>query len=166
MDILNIIENRHSVRSYKNVPVEKEKLDRVLRAAQMAPTAKNLQAFRIFVISTEKNKDSLQKIYPRNWFYEQSALCIACLPMTNNNCWIRKDGKNFGDVDSSIVMDHIILAATSEGLGTCWIGAFDAEAAIELLGLPDYLEPIVFTPLGYEEKPQFIKRRKNLDEIA
>ena len=80
--------------------------------------------------------------------------------------WKRRDGKSYVDVDVAIAMDHVILAATNEGLGTCWVGAFDPDAAREVLGLPGGVEPIAFTPLGYAaDEPRPIKR-KPLDELV
>jgi nitroreductase len=164
MDFFKTIERRHSVRSYKNKPVSKENLDKVLEAARLAPTAKNLQAFKVFVIPTQEYKGALKKIYSRDWICEPPYVLLVCTE--NGKCWVRADGKPYGDVDSAIIMDHMILAATALGLGTCWIGAFNAAAAKEELSLPDGLEPIAFTPLGYENKKPFVKKRKEISELA
>lgn len=164
MEYFELIEKRHSVRSYKSDPVEKDKLDKILDAAGMAPTAKNLQDFKIIVISTKGKEAKLRKIYDRDFFVEAPYVLCVC-SVTEKN-WIRRDGKNFGDVDASIIMDHIILAATDQGLGTCWIGAFDAEAAKNELELDHTLEPIVFTPVGYERTPAYKKVRKPLTELV
>jgi nitroreductase len=90
-------------------------------------------------------------------------VCACGIPKDN---WVRKDGKNYNDVDVAIAMDHLILAATDVGLGTCWIGAFDAQAAREVLGLPDDVEPIAFTPLGYPAAEPGSKKRKDLSELV
>lgn len=164
MDFYDVIEKRHSVRSYQNTPVEKEKLDRILRAAQTAPTAVNFQPFKVYVISTEGRKDALKRVYHRDWFSEPPYVLLVCA--VKDKCWVRRDGRYYGDVDAAIVMDHIILAATVEGLGTCWIGAFDAEAAKRELGLPDGYEPVAFTPLGYEQGAGFDKKRKDISELV
>jgi nitroreductase len=79
---------------------------------------------------------------------------------------VRADGKSYCDVDAAIVMDHLILAAADQGLGSCWIGAFDARAAREVLGLPDSVEPIVFTPLGYAADRPGDKKRRPLDDLV
>jgi nitroreductase len=79
---------------------------------------------------------------------------------------VRRDGKNYSDVDVAIAMDHLILAATELGLGTCWIAAFDPAAAREVLGLPEGVEPIAFTPLGYPAEQPGPKARKPLDELV
>lgn len=164
MDIYEAIESRHSVRSYLDTPVEKEKLERILRAAQLAPTATNSQAFKIYVVPTAGRKDMLKSVYHRDWFSQPPCVLLVCTD--KSRCWVRRDGKPYGDVDSAIVMDHIILAATAEGLGTCWIGAFDAEAAKQAFGLPENLEPVAFTPLGYEQKGPYNKMRRDISELV
>jgi len=164
MDFYEAIQKRHSVRSYTDAPVEREKLDRILQAAVMAPTAVNKQAFRVFVISTKGRAEDFKRIYPREWLAQPPYVLLICTK--KDKCWIRRDGKSYGDVDSAIVMDHIILAATAEGLGTCWVGAFNAEAAKEVLGLPENLEPVAFTPLGYAADGAFQKMRKSAGELV
>lgn len=164
MEYLELIEKRHSVRSYKGDKVEEEKLQKVLEAARLAPTAANRQAFKVMVIDTTKHEEDLRKIYSRDWFVKAPiVLCVCSIP---GKAWVRSDGKNYSDVDAAIIMDHIILAATDLGLGTCWIGAFNADSVKQLLGLDDGLEPIAFTPLGYAEEGEFRKIRKPLDEIV
>ena len=89
---------------------------------------------------------------------------VACgIP---SESWRRRDGKNYCDVDVTIAMDHLILAATELGLGTCWIGAFNPDAAREVLGLPDNVEPIAFTPLGYPADQSGYKSRKSLNQMV
>ncbi len=164
MDFLELARNRYSVRSYKPDPVEKEKLDRILEAARLAPTAVNLQPFQLIVIHTAKREAELLRIYNKKWFVQPPIIICACGLLAKS--WARKDGKNYNDVDVAIVMDHLILAATAEGLGTCWIGAFDQAAAKEVLGLPDGVEPIAFTPLGYAADRPPRKKRKPLSELV
>jgi nitroreductase len=164
MDFLDLVKSRYSVRAYKNQPVEKEKLDKILEAARFAPLAVNYQPFKLIIINTEGREAELKRIYQAEWFNEAPlVICVCCEP---NNAWVRRDGKNFADVDATIVMDHIILAAASLKLGTCWIGAFDAEATREILKLPDDVEPLVFTPIGYPADEIGEKKRKELSELV
>jgi nitroreductase len=164
MDFLELARNRYSVRSYKPDPVEQEKLDRILEAARLAPTAVNLQPFQLIVINTANRQAELLSIYQKKWFVQPPIIICACgLPAKS---WVRKDGKNYIDVDVAIVMDHLILAATAEGLGTCWIGAFDSAAAKEVLGFPEGVEPIAFTPLGYANDRPPSKKRRALAELV
>jgi nitroreductase len=164
MEFFDVINKRQSIRSYKSNRIEKEKLDKILEAARIAPTAKNLQAFKIFVIDAKNNKEKIKKIYTRDWFADAPLLILVCSNPGKN--WVRNDGKNYSDVDAAIVMDHIILAATDLGLGTCWVGAFDKNAVIELLGLDAELEPIAFTPLGYTEISNIVVPRKSIDDLV
>jgi len=168
MDFFDLIKERYSVRSYNpNKKVEQEKLNNILEAARLAPTAANRQAFKIIVMETEGRKEDLKRIYGRPWFAEAPlVLCVCAIP---GKCWVRLDGKNYSDVDAAIVMDHIVLAAAAQGLGTCWIGAFDLQAARQVLGLDDSLEPVAFTPLGYPSESSVrppVKARKPLEELV
>ena len=90
-------------------------------------------------------------------------ICACAIPAEG---WVRIDGKVYTDVDVAIAMDHLILAATELGLGTCWIAAFDPAAAREVLDLPDGVEPIVFTPLGYPADESRPKERKPLSDLV
>jgi nitroreductase len=164
MDFLELVRRRYSVRAYKPDPVEEEKLAQVLEAARLAPTAANRQPFQLIVIHTAGRERELRRIYNSKWFVEAPIVLCACgLPEQG---WIRQDGLNYTLVDVAIVMDHIILAATELGLGTCWIGAFNPQAAREVLGLPDGVEPIAFTPLGYPADQPRPKKRKALEELV
>lgn len=164
MEFSNLIQRRYSVRAYKPDPVEDDKLQGLLEAARLAPSAANRQALRFIVIHTEGREEELQRIYNRDWFVQPPLVICACgIPSEN---WVRKDGKNYNDVDVAIAMDHLILAATDAGLGTCWIADFDANAAREVLHLPDQVEPIAFTPLGYPAVQPGPKKRKDLSELV
>ncbi len=164
MEFNELIQQRYSVRAYTTDPVEEDKLQRVLEAANLAPTAANRQSFQLIVVHTAGKEEALQKIYPTAWFTQAPLVICACgFPQKN---WVRSDGKNYNDVDVAIVMDHLILAAANEGLGTCWIGAFNPAAAREFLQLPDDVEPVAWTPLGYPADQPRSKKRKNLNELV
>ena len=164
MDCSEIFEKRYSVRAYKPDPVETDKLNEVLEAARMAPTAANRQPFQLIVIHTKGRETELKRIYSQEWFVQAPLIVCAC--SVPAQAWVRRDGKNYGDVDVAIMMDHLILAATNLGLGTCWIAAFDSRAAREVLRLPDDVEPIAFTPLGYPADQPTPKKRKPLSELV
>jgi nitroreductase len=164
MKFAELIKNRYSVRSYKPDLVEEHKLAQVLDAARLAPTACNLQPFQFIVISTAGRKEELKRIYSRDFFTEAPlVICVCALPA---QAWSRRDGKNYSYVDAAIAMDHLILAATELGLGTCWIAAFDPDAAREVLKLPDRVEPVAFTPLGYPVETPGVKNRRPLSGIV
>lgn len=164
MEFFETIAERYSVRSYRPDPVEPEKLQKVLDAAVQAPTACNFQAFRIVVMKTEGHREELKTVYPREWFSDAPYVLAVCsIP---GESYVRKDGKNYSDVDVAIVMDHIILAATALGLGTCWIGAFDPQATCKVFRLEEGVTPVVLTPLGYPSGQRPEKRRKPLDALV
>jgi nitroreductase len=157
-----LIQGRYSVRGYRPDPVEEDKLQQVLEAARWAPTAGNRQRFQLIVVHTEGREEELRRIYDRDWFVQPPLVICACrYPMDP-----ARKRKDYTDVDIGIVVDHLILAAAELGLGTCWIGAFDPIAAREVLGLPDEVEPVVFTTLGYPADPGRPKRRKSLSELV
>lgn len=165
MDIQEVIRKRYSVRSYKPDPVENEKLAQILEAARLAPTASNNQPFKVIVIHTVGHKAELKKIYGRSFFTEPPL--VLCVCVVHSQSWTRRvDRRGFYDVDAAIVMDHMILTATSLGLGTCWIGAFNPIAAREFLQLPEDVEPVLFTPLGYPADQPKEKERKPLSELV
>jgi nitroreductase len=160
MDVIQAINRRYSVRAYKPVPVEDRKLLAVLNAARMAPSANNRQPYKIIVVHTSKRKDEMLSIYAKDWFVQAPViLCICGFP---GEAWVRKDGRQYLFVDAAIAADHMILAAASLGLGTCIIAAFNEINARMVLALPDEVDPILFTPLGYPADNPPIKERKEL----
>ncbi len=164
MDIIQAITQRYSVRAYKPDLVEDHKLLAVLNAARMAPTANNRQPFRIIVMHTEGRAEDLRTIYAKNWFVQ--APLILCLCGLQAEAWVRKDGRQYLFVDVALAMDHIILTAASLGLGTCVIAAFNETNARKVLELPDDVEPILFTPLGYPADSPSTKERKELSDLV
>ena len=164
MEFYEVINKRRSIRAYKKDPVEDSKLSRILNAARLAPTAANRQPYSLIVVKDEETKLKLKDAYSQEWFFTAPVIVCACaLP---DDAWKRNDGKGYVDVDVAIAMDHLILAASAEGLGTCWIAAFKPEVVREVLNIPDNMEPLILTPLGYPEtipEPTF---RKPLEEMV
>ena len=165
MEFFDLISHRYSVRAYKPDPVEDEKLTKILEAARLAPTAANRQPFQVVVLHTAERKTELGRIYRQPWFVQAPLiLCVCGVP---SQAWVRSsDHRRYLDVDAAIVMDHMILAATDLGLGTCWIAAFNAVAAREALQLPPEVEPLLFTPLGYPADQQGPRERKPLSDLV
>jgi nitroreductase len=164
MAFSDLIRSRYSVRAYKPDPVPGDLLAQVLEAARLAPTAANRQPFRLIVIHTAGRQDELRRLYHREWFSQAPLVIGVCALL--GEAWVRRDGVNYAFVDASIVTDHIVLAATDAGLGTCWVAAFDPAAARQLLGLPEGVEPVAFTPLGYPADAPRAKERKPLAELV
>jgi nitroreductase len=164
MDFTELIGRRYSVRAYKSDPVGEDKLKQVLDAARLAPTAANRQPIQFIVVRTAGRQNELKRIYKAGWFSQAPIVICACA--VPDRAWSRMDNKNYGEVDVTIAMDHLILAATELGLGTCWIAAFDPVAARQVLGLPEHVEPVAFTPLGYPADKPKAKQRKPLSELV
>ena len=145
MDFLELVNKRYSVRGYKPIPLEDEKLQKVLEAARMAPTGANRQAFQLIVVHTKGREEELRKIYDKDWFVQAPVIICACAMATPGQPF-REGGAS---LNIGIVMDHLIMAATSLGLGTCWIGAFNHDEAKRILGFPEEAKPVICAAIGY-----------------
>jgi len=164
MEFYEVVRKRSSIRKYKDRPVEEEKLRRILEAARLAPSAANRQPWHFIVVRDPKVKEELKAAYGREWFYTAPVIICAC--GDPSSAWVRSDGKSYLDVDVAIAMEHLILAAAAEGLGTCWIGAFDEEAVKKALGIPEGISVIALTPLGYPAEEKGEKVRKSTEDIV
>ena len=146
MNFLSLAGKRYSVRKFSDKPVEKEKLDKILEAGRLAPTACNNQPQKIIVID---NKASLEKV-KKCTRYGFGAPVVLIICYDKDESWKRSfDGKDMGDVDAAIVTTHIILEAASLGIGSTWVGSFDPAAARSEFALPDNVIPVAFLPIGY-----------------
>jgi nitroreductase len=164
MEFYEVLRTRRSIRKYKSDPVEEEKLERILEAVKLAPSAKNNQPWHLIVVRDKSVKLALKDAYPRDWFYTAPLIICACGDPAQ--AWIRRDGKSYLDVDVAIAFEHLILAAAAEGLGTCWIGAFDSAAVKRVLSLPAGIEPIAMTPLGIaDEAPRPFSRKSTAEFV-
>jgi nitroreductase len=160
-----LIAARYSVRAYRPDPVENEKLEAVLEAARLAPTAANRQPIQLVVMHTAGREKEIGKIYRRPWFVQAPLVIAVCA--VSSLAWVRESDRfNARMIDAAIVADHLILAAANQGLGTCWVAAFNVGAARDVLGLPDEVEPVIFTPLGYPADQPGPKIRKPLSELV
>ncbi len=162
MEFRDVIASRRSIRAYKPDTVEEAKLQAVLEAGLLAPTAVNFQPFRIIVAATEGRKAELRRVYDKSWFVAPPLVLAVC--SVPGEAWSRRDGKSYADVDAAIVFDHMILAAASLGLGTCWIGNFDPIAAREVFKLEPGWEALALTPLGYPAESPAPRPRKSFSE--
>ena len=165
MEYSELIAARYSVRAYRPDPVEDEKLQTVLEAARLAPTAANRQPFQLVVMHTAGREDEIGMIYRRPWFIQAPLVIGVCA--ISSLAWVRESDRfNARLIDAAIVADHLILAAANLGLGTCWVAAFNVEAARDVMKLPEEAEPVIFTPLGYPADQPGLKTRKPLNELV
>ena len=164
MNFLELVKNRYSCRAYKSLDVEKEKLDYILECVRFAPSAVNKQPWRFHIVNGEDEKAKLQQCYNRDWFKSAPMYIIASI--LHDEEWVRSDGKHHGDIDIAIAVEHLCLAATEQGLGTCWVCNFDAELCKKEFGLGDNEEAAVLIPLGYPADEPKEKKRKAIEEIV
>ena len=163
MELMEAIKGRRSVRAYQPRPVEREKIERILEAARLAPSARNRQAWEFFVVQDEKKRKAIWQAANGAAFLEEApVILVACgVDPAMMPCAQRTDS-----VDLSIAMAFAILEAQEQGLGTCWMGAFDAEAVGEALGLSEDTNAVMITPLGYPAEQPAPRPRKELSEIV
>lgn len=149
MEFLKLAEERFSVRSFADKEIEQEKIDAILRAAQVAPTACNLQPQKILVINS---KEALEK-------YRKCTVCHFNAPLAiltcydKSLCWTREyDGKTSGDIDAAIITTHMMLEAANLGIGSTWVMHFIPEAIRDEFQLPDNYEPVSLLAMGYPKE--------------
>lgn len=168
MNFLELAKKRYSVRNYCDRTVEEEKLKYILECGRMAPSAVNYQPWRIYVVRNAGMRAKLATTYNREWFAHAPVILIFC--GDHSIGWKRNDGKDHTDIDVSIMIDHVTLAAAEQDIGTCWICNFDAAACSQILELPSNVEPIAYLSLGYPAKepddPARHLNRKPVEEIV
>ena len=143
--------------------MEQEKLDYVMECVRLAPSAVNKQPWMFRVVKDEDEKAKLRECYNRDWF-NSAPMYIIC-SILHNQEWVRKDGKHHGDIDIAIAVEHLCLAATEQGLATCWVCNFNAEKCKEFFTFADNEEPAVLIPIGYAADERNEKIRKAIEEI-
>lgn len=164
MSFIDLCKQRASVRSFTDQPVEADKLQRILEAARLAPSATNRQPWIFYVVT---NLDVKKAMFPREtqqWIVDAPVVVVACAQP--EAAWVRAyDQKNHSDVDLAICVEHMHLATADEGLGSCWICAFDPSAVRAGLNLSADLEPVAALPIGYIKQAPERRPRKCADEI-
>jgi nitroreductase len=164
MNIYELIKKRKSVRNYKSKVVEKEKLERILNTALLAPSAKNKQEWRFVVVSDKEKREKLSVAAKNQNFLSEAPIVIACCAETDN--YEMTCGQKSYPIDLSIIIDHITLLAVEEGLGTCWIGAFHENEAKKILDIPDNVRIVELLTLGYPSNDSIKKKnRLSFDEV-
>jgi len=165
MTFIDLVKKRYSVRDYLETPLTDVLIESVLEAGRFAPSACNKQPWVFIIFRDPDSKKQLESVYSRPWFLQAPVIIAVCCD--RNATWRRADGKDFGDIDIAIALDHMTLAAAEAGLGTCWVGNFNAAEAKKVLKLPLNFEPVVFTPLGFPGPGAInTKSRKEISEIV
>lgn len=166
MNFLDLVKKRYSVRSYLPRAIEADKMNYIMECVRLAPSAVNFQPWHFSIVTDSEKLSKLKSAYAREWIESVPCIIVACVD--HREVWHRKaDGKDHSDIDISIAVEHLCLAAAEQGLGTCWVCNFDVPRCREVMNLPENWEPVVLIPIGYateDDIPE--KRRKTLDEIV
>lgn len=144
-NFLSLASERYSVRSFSATPVEEEKIDRIIEAGRLAPTAINSQPQKIYVAKSAEAMEKLNALSPCMY---GAPHCFVFCYNDETVCKRGEDG-NYGDIDVTIVLTHMALEAASIGVGTCIVGYFDRAQLAETLGLPEGIHPVLLMPFGY-----------------
>jgi nitroreductase len=166
MEVFEAIRKRHSVRSYLPDEVSSEKLEKILEAARLAPSAGNIQPWHFIVVTDQQKRKRLSKGRYAKFLVESPVVLVGCGD--------KKASPNWHTVDTAIAMQNMVLTATSEGLATCWIGSFYENQVKELLSIPERFKVIALLAVGYRREKlelaskvlHFFRRKKKLQKIV
>ncbi|MFW6133629.1 MAG: nitroreductase family protein [Planctomycetota bacterium] len=164
MDVYEAIRKRFSVRAYQDRPVEDDKLGRVLDAARLAPSGRNRQPWKFVVVRNAETRSKLAELSGQSFLADAPVVVavVGTSPEAIMHCDVPAD-----PVDCAIAIDHLTLAATAEGLGTCWVGHFPQDECRKLLGVPGSAKIVELVALGHPAaQPPAGKSRKPLDELV
>lgn len=164
MDLFEAIQKRYSCRAYQDTPVEPEKLAKILEAARMAPSARNLQDWRFVVVTDPQTRQALQKAAANQPFVGQAPVVIAACSCTNKR--MNLCGQPYSSINVAIAIEHIALAATSLGLATCWIGSFRPQQVRKILNIPTNIEVVELITLGRPADTAASPERLPLEQIT
>ena len=167
MEVFEAIQARRSVRSYTDEPVTAEQLRRFLEAVRLAPSWKDKQCWNVIVLSDRdriRQLGELLRFNPGKAVFDTAPYFIV-LTADPEKSGVRDD-KPYYMTDVGIALENGVLAATEMGLGTCWVGAFTEAPVKELLGIPEGIRVVAFTPLGVPAEDPAPRPRKELDELA
>jgi nitroreductase len=164
MDVSQAIKSRRSIRAFQDKEVETDKLDKVLEAARLAPSANNRQEWKFIIV---KNKDKRERLTiaaaNQTFVGEAPIVIVACATESQS---IMTCGQPRYTVDVSISVSFMILQAQELGLGTCWLGKFSEDDVRQILGIPDDIRVVAMTPLGYPAEDPTTRSRKDMEQIV
>lgn len=165
MEFEKVVKERTAVRKFKDKKIEKEKLDKILEFGRLAPTAKNLQPQKIYVIESEESLEKINEASP--CIYGAKTVLLVC---SDKLIAFNKEDYSTYEMDATIVATHMMLGATSVGVDNIWIEMFDKNKIREYFHLPNNIEPICLIPLGYRTEDYqgnpLHNKRKDLNETV
>jgi len=165
MSVFDIMKSRRSVRRYQNKTIPDDVLTRVLEAARIAPSGKNLQPWKFIVIKDQEKRKKLAVASNSQFFVAEAPVVIAACGFPDQSYQHQGNYMKSWSIDVSIALDHLMLMAWEEGLGTCWIGAFKETEVKKVLSIPEDVKVLALTPLGYPDEVPRDRGRKELSEI-
>ena len=157
MDVFDAIKNRTSIRKYKSEQISKDKIDILIEAGRLAPTAANKQKFKLVIVDGTDTKKRLAVACNNQTFVGTASHVIAG---TVDPDW------KWHQVDLAIVFEHIVLEAFELGLGTCWIGAFNESDVKKILNIPENIKVVALLTIGFPDESPKHTPRKNIDSIV
>jgi len=166
MDVFEAIQERRSIRAYQDKPVPRDKLEKILEAGRLAPSAKNIEPWHFIAVTDDEKRKTLSKgLYAK--FLTQSPLVIVA-------CGDKKASSDWYAIDVALALENMILKAVSEGLGTCCVGSFNEKDVKEALKIPDNFEVLVMLAVGYAREKldlsskvlHLMRSRKTLSEVC
>jgi nitroreductase len=163
MDVREAIKLRRSIRKFQNKNIPRETLEKILNAGRLAPSANNRQPWKFITVIDETKRRKLAEAAKGQKFVGEASAIIVGVAL--NPDYIMSCGVPGYAVDISIALDHMMLAAVEEGLGTCWIGAFHQQKVKNLLYIPDKYKVVALLPIGFADETPNPKSRKPLDRI-
>lgn len=174
MDLYEVMKQRRSIRKFKSTPVEDDKLNRIFNAIQIAPSACNLQPWRFLFVNSDtlRTRVADAATLGRDGKSNMKKLWVMSAPIiviglgNRETAWKRFDRTSSHAIDVTIATEHLVLAAANEGLGTCWVCAFDQNAMHAALELEPEWEPVVLLPLGYPDESPESTGRKAISDIV
>jgi nitroreductase len=168
MDFFDVVAHRHSIRAFKTVDVEREKIDRILETANRAPSAGDLQAYRIYLVRKQEHLAALARAALGQTFVCRAplALVFCAVPARSAAKYGRRGQQLYALQDATIACAHAQLAATALGLGSTWVGAFDEEAVRQAIGIAPNEIPIAILPVGYPAEAPGPTPRRSLTDLV
>jgi nitroreductase len=163
MTVLDAIRKRYSCRAYQDRPVEREKLEQILEAARLAPSAKNLQDWRFVVVTDRETKRKLAQAANNQTFLQGAGAIIVACTVSDE---VMRCGQAVGPIDVAIALEHIALQAAESGLATCWIGSFYLEKVRPIVGIPENVAIIELMAVGYPADSPKVPNRHSIEKVV
>ncbi len=163
MTVIEAIRKRYSCRTYQDKPIKQEKLDQLLEAARLAPSAKNLQDWRFVVVIEKETRQKVAACTNRPEVFSKAGAIVAACSVSDE---VMRCGQAVAPIDVSIALEHIALQSTELGLGTCWIGSFETEKVRAILDIPADINIIELMTVGYPADEPKEPNREPIEKIV